>query len=767
MPDARLSVSRARWAATAATCCSVLVVGAAAYRSVAHTEDAAARVRHSNAVLDVLDRVRLDVTAAESGQRGYLLTNDPAYLAPYDGAIARVAGDLDQLTALTRDDPDQAPRAAALRPTVAEKLDLLTLAVRLAEHDSTDAALAAVRTNRGARAMAAVRAAADAIATAERRRLDLRARREEDAVRTSRLVLALGTLGVFAFAWLANALVGRAAARERRATAERERLSEERRLILQSAEEGIYGIDCEGRCTFANPAAERTLGYPAGGLLGRPMHALVHHHRPDGTPYPEDDCPMARALRTGREVHVDTEVFWRADGTGLPVDYGCAPLRGDDGRVRGAVVTFNDISARVAAAADQRFLVEATGVLVSSLDYEQTLAAVLQLAVPRLADWCFVDLRQSDDDTFRRLAVAHAAGEKAELAGRLERCCPPLAEAAHGPARVAATGQPEWFTEPPDDLIPALAGTDDDRTVMRELDVRSYLCVPLTARGRTLGALTCILAESGRHYTAADLALAAELATRAALAVDNARLHAASEQAVRARDEVVAVVSHDLKNPLSTIQLSADFMLEIVPDTPDRATERQQFQVIRRSAARATRLIGDLLDVARLEAGKLPVDPTPQPAAALLGETVEALRPQADAKPLTLRCELPDALPAVLADHERTLQVLVNLAGNAVKFTPAGGEVVLRAALVPGDAPDAGAAVRFAVTDTGPGIPPDEQAHLFDRFWQARRTAKLGTGLGLVIAKGIVEAHGGRVWVESAVGKGTTFYFTLPAAENA
>jgi signal transduction histidine kinase len=179
---------------------------------------------------------------------------------------------------------------------------------------------------------------------------------------------------------------------------------------------------------------------------------------------------------------------------------------------------------------------------------------------------------------------------------------------------------------------------------------------------------------------------------------------------------------------------------------------------MRRSADRANRLIRDLLDAARIEDGKLPIEPRRADPASLIRETVELLLPQAADKPLRLEVDAPDDLPAVCADRDRTLQVLTNLVGNAVKFTPAGGRVVARAAA------DASSEVRFTITDTGPGLSADELSHLFDRYWQAKKTAKLGTGLGLVIAKGIVEAHGGRIWAESEPGRGSTFHFTLPAA---
>jgi signal transduction histidine kinase len=169
------------------------------------------------------------------------------------------------------------------------------------------------------------------------------------------------------------------------------------------------------------------------------------------------------------------------------------------------------------------------------------------------------------------------------------------------------------------------------------------------------------------------------------------------------------------------------------------------------------RLIGDLLDVSRIESGRLVVDPHPQSVEPLLAEAAEMLTPLAATRGLTFRAPVEAELPRVLADTSRVLQVISNLGGNAIKFTPPGGMVLLTAE-------HAGSEVRFAVTDTGPGIPEEQLPHIFSRFWQAHGTDRRGIGLGLSIAQGIVEAHGGRIWVTSRLGEGTRFFFTIPVA---
>jgi len=196
---------------------------------------------------------------------------------------------------------------------------------------------------------------------------------------------------------------------------------------------------------------------------------------------------------------------------------------------------------------------------------------------------------------------------------------------------------------------------------------------------------------------------------------------------------------------------------EVAPSNDRRLTTRKQLDVIQRAASRANRLISDLLDVAKIQAGGMSVELATVDVPSMVQEAVDSVAAVAASKGLVLEKNVADGIPAVAADRDRVLQVFGNLLGNAIKFTPKGGKITI-------DAECDGFVARFAVCDTGPGIPPEHVPHVFDRYWQAKSTAKLGTGLGLSIAKGIVEAHMGRIWVESEPGKGASFIFTLPAA---
>jgi signal transduction histidine kinase len=303
------------------------------------------------------------------------------------------------------------------------------------------------------------------------------------------------------------------------------------------------------------------------------------------------------------------------------------------------------------------------------------------------------------------------------------------------------------------EMYDAVAVNEEHKAFIARLGPCSLVAVPLRVADRTIGAMSLMMAESGRHYGDEDLAMAEELARRASLAVENARLFHAAEQATRARDEMLGVVAHDLRNPLGTITMAAQMLLEV--SAPERTTERKQLEIMRRAADRMKRLISDLLDVKRIESGRLAVEPRPEDVATVVGDSIEMLRPLASSSSLQLEAAVPDGLPRVLVDPPRVQQVLSNLVGNAIKFTPPGGRITVRAEL-------AEDGVCLAVVDTGPGIPTEELPHIFGRFWQGKRTDRRGVGLGLAIAKSIVEAHQGRIWVESQVGSGTSFYFTLP-----
>jgi signal transduction histidine kinase len=428
---------------------------------------------------------------------------------------------------------------------------------------------------------------------------------------------------------------------------------------------------------------------------------------------------------------------------------------------RNDAVLVRERQARSAAeAAEQRyaFLAEVSSLLDASLDYQETFQKLARLAVPELADYCLIDEMEPDGGT-RRIARAHIDPEKEKVLFTNTHHPPDSDPEKHPVLRVVRSGQPVLVPQVTPEVMDELAHDEEHRWRFNLLGLRSYIIAPLNARGRVLGTITLGSAESGRRYGAADLAHAEEVAKRAAIAIDNARLYGQAQAAVRAREAVLAVVSHDLRNPLASILLNATMVQDTVkPGTLDPWVA-DSFQLIVESVEQANRLISDLLDVARMEEnGGIALDRSMVDARTLVSRAVRVLTPIAASRGISLRDQGGGPL-RVYADSDRVLQVLSNLIGNAVKFTEEGGSIVVRAEPL-------GDELWFAVTDTGVGIAEEHVPHIFDRFWRVERADRRGVGLGLPIARGIVEAHGGRIWVESKRGVGTTFYFTLPAREG-
>ena len=574
--------------------------------------------------------------------------------------------------------------------------------------------------------------------------------REWEAAEIDALAAAAATLGGALF---------------RNRTEERLLESEQRfRNLSEAAVEGVV-IHQNGLMLDGNQSLAQMLGYELHEMIGRNIVDLL--------PMPESREEMLRHIRTGSEERYEIQGH-RKDGTPIVVEATGRAMMYRGQRVRVGIL--HDITGRkqaeegarrlieeqarrsAAEAAERRasFLAEASRVLGTSFDYQTTLSTLTHLAVPDLADYCIVDVVSEQGERLERIGAAHADPAKEPLLREVVRFWD-VGDREHH-FRSASMGESVLIPEITAEMAERSVVSEEHERLARQIWPRSVVAVPLRVGDRTLGVLALYWSETDRHYGPEDLALVEELARRASLAVDNARLFHDAMQATRARDEMLGVVAHDLRNPLNTIVMGASLMLEVIADPESRLS--RQAQMVHRAAERMNRLIQDLLDVRRIDTGRMEIDLRTEEVDGLLKEAMDMLRPLATAASLELTCNVDERLPRVAADSARILQVLSNLVGNAIKFTPAGGTVRLRAE--PADRE-----VRFAVSDTGPGISADQLPHIFGRFWQGARADRRGIGLGLAIAKGIVEAHGGRIWVESQVGVGSEFIFTLPVADAA
>ncbi len=770
-----------------------------------------------------------------------------------------------------------------------------------------------------------------------------------------------------------------------RAQEERTRLAQRVQSLLDSTAEGIYGIDPDGRCTFVNRAAMEMLGYSAGELLGQDAHALIHSRRADGSPYPRDECPVARPVRTGMVQRTPSEVLWRKDGTPLPVEYSSAPVV-VDGAITGAVVTFTDVTERQRAEAERerllaaeqaarrraeaaeqrmvataraldlallesellnavstaasgeddigrilivaierlrgavglsggsvalidgdelvvraamgpfaavalgqrlargtgtgrlwqivdtrepflardlaaegyratsplrsylavpliwrgavygiieidstepevfdqshvvlmqkiadvlsgpiqlaqryaaevdalgrtrdarerlRFLAEASTLLTASLDYEETLQSVARFTVPRLADWCTVNLVEPDG-SFSRLAVAHVDPAKERVLDDIRRRYPTDPDSQHPLAQALREGRSTLFPDVSRAFLQGITHDAEHLRLAEQIAPLSVMLVPLFLRGRILGVLTLATAESGRHFTADDLALAEELARRAASAVENARLYRETERglhAVEAKNAEVEElnaalerrvsertaeleatnrelesfsysVSHDLRAPLRSID---GFSLALLEDFSDKldAEGQDYLQRVRSASQRMAQLIDDLLNLSRVTRSDLRREPVDLSALAraVAGEFQRA-EPRRD-----VRVEIMDGMTAD-GDSRLLRVVLVNLIGNAWKFTSKRHDAWISFRAIQHNGGTA-----YEVRDNGVGFDPAYATKLFGAFQRLHGTADFeGSGIGLATVQRVIHRHGGRVWAEGGVDQGAAFYFTL------
>jgi PAS domain S-box-containing protein len=521
--------------------------------------------------------------------------------------------------------------------------------------------------------------------------------------------------------------------------------------IVSLAADAIISVDESQRIVLFNGGAQQIFGWSAGEATGQPLDILIperfrEEHRRRHVPQFGGTVPQTRLMGGRQEIR-----GLRRSGEEFPAEASISSMVVGGERV--FTMVLRDITARKRLEAAQKFLIDAGIVLASSLDYTVTLKAVAGLVVDGLADLCVVDIADGRG-AVTRLEAAHRDPAMAPLARRLAEF--PLDRTReHLVSDVLSTRRPVLVSEVTPAVLDRVAQDRAHRALLESFAPVSYMAVPLLAREQLLGVILCV--SSSRRFDDDDLELAQELARRAALAVDNARLYSEANQAIQARDDVVSIVAHDLGNPLSAIRVATSLLLRTTSSVEDGTLMWQQLGAIRSCTENMDRLITSLLDLRRIEAGRMVLDRRPCTAPALLDAVIPAFRLLAQEKRLTLDVRCETATGEYSIDRDRLGQVIENLLGNAVKFTPPGGRITVRASDVQG-------ALHIAVADTGPGVHPGQLPHLFDRFWQARHSGGRSVGLGLSIAAGITEAHGGRIRVESEPGNGATFHVEIPAA---
>jgi PAS domain S-box-containing protein len=551
-------------------------------------------------------------------------------------------------------------------------------------------------------------------------------------------------------------------ATERRARAEVDEARELLATTLRSIGDAVMTSDADGLVTMMNPVAEELTGWPERDAIGRPM-ATVFNIVNERTRRAVES-PVARVLRDGVVVGLANHtILVSRSGTDVPIDDSGAPIRDAGGRIVGVVLVFRNASKEKTEQLRRAFLADLSTALSSVVDSHAMLGAIARLAVPRLADWCAVDVVEPGREAPTQVAVAHTDPAKVELAREWAKRGALGPDAATGATSVLRTGSPELYETITDDQLVASTQDPERLRLARELRLRSAMLVPIRRSDRTVGVITLVQAESGRHYSEDDLAFADDLGRRAALALENARLfeesrraREAADEANRAKDQFLAGISHELRTPLNAIvgwsNLMAGHALE--PEKHSRAVD-----AIVRNASTMTHLIEDLLDISRIVSGKMRLETAPLDLVPVIDAAIEVVRSTADAKQIRIDCSLETDGQKAVGDATRLQQVAWNLLHNAVKFTPSGGVIRVRLR-----ASDFG--FELSVSDSGQGIDPQFLPHVFDAFRQADigiARSGGGLGLGLAITRHIVEAHGGWIAAHSdGPGHGTTFVVRLP-----
>jgi PAS domain S-box-containing protein len=527
--------------------------------------------------------------------------------------------------------------------------------------------------------------------------------------------------------------------------------------ITAIAADAIITIDEGHRIVNFNRGAEEIFGWSSSEAVGQHLNVLLpERYR---TAHDEYVNEFTRGQETARRMGHRREVAGRRrDGSEFPAEASISKLTLSSGRhVLTAVV--RDISDRRRAEAGEHFLAESAARLAASLDFTGILQVVADSSVPILADACLVDVTDGSE-LFTRVASGPGEGAASALQ-TLARDHRLTSDSPSAVIDVMRRGASELVAQPDDEWLEAHEDRPGALAAWRALRARAMLIVPLivgkgTEAERTLGALTLLALTESRQFDAEAAALAEKYALHASLAIENARLYQQAQRATRARDDVLGIVSHDLRNPISAIVMCASALREGEAPTPE--AQADLLTTIMESADWMNRLIQDLLDVASLEAGRLSIDRRAASVDGVVASAVRMFEVEAARRGIELGTEISTELPAVLADGSRIVQVLGNLLRNAIQFTSRGGRITVRVEAQERE-------VVFRVSDTGAGIPAAELSFVFDRFWRSQTSSgKRGAGLGLSIAKGIIEAHGGRIWVESIVGRGTTFSFSLPIA---
>jgi PAS domain S-box-containing protein len=531
--------------------------------------------------------------------------------------------------------------------------------------------------------------------------------------------------------------------------------AEERlRLAIEAGDVGTWDYDPESRAVRADDRYRRLFG--VGHDAPFTLDVIVRAIHPEDRQRVSEALERAFDARSGGEYTIEYRTTGIDDGRERWVSMRGRVMFDEHARAARFVGSGTDITNERRAMERLRFLAAASTTLSSSLDHRATLVELAQLAVPRLADWCLIEI-VGDDGKIEQAANVHADAEKARLTVELRRRYPPEATPKAGVMHVLRKGQPLFAPAVTEELLAQAASDRAHLDLLRALGLRSGMVLPIKIRDGTVAVLSLFHGDSGRRYVADDLTFAEEVARRAGIAIENARLYERATKAIGIRDQFLSIASHELRTPLTPLTLQLSTLMRTIREARvtamPLATLAKQIGIMDKQAARLTVLIDELLDVSRISTGRLEIKRDQVDLSSLLADVVARASAEASKAGVVILTDLPSRL-AGRWDPGRLDQVFTNLINNAVKYAP-GRPLHVGAAWRGHEA-----VVTFR--DEGPGIAPADQQRIFGQFERAAPASMGGLGLGLWIASRIVDAHMGRIELASTPGEGSTFTVHLP-----
>ncbi len=718
----------------------ILVVGAISVYSVQRASNSSVLVEKTGRVLLEQEQLLSALKDVQSGSRSFVAIGKDEFLGPYDTAVKEVSASLAKLRTMTADNPLQQQRLDTLESVARERVELSDQIILIRRTQGFEMARLMLGTGQSTMVMDHARALLEMMEAEERALL---ARRTADLRADQRLAVIVIAVGSF-LAFLISLLINRSIRRDvidreaqqklierqssklrkqsntletqqsvlARQLAEQQALASQNSALLNSTEAGFYGMNAKGECTFINRAGAAMLGYAPDALVGRDMHATIHHHRADGSAYPLAECTMNSASRTGQSARSDEEVFWRKDGTAMPVEYSTSPIQ-ENGELRGAVVAFADISARKRA---DRIVAES----------EERKAAVLRSTLDSIisidADGIVFEFNRAAQETF-------------------------------GYSYTEAIGKPLGDLIVPERLREAhRAGMGRYLNTGTAHILGKRLELPAMRRDGTEFPSELTITRTDIDGTPAFIGVLRDITARKNADAEREQLISALGRSNQELDQFAYIASHDLKAPLRGIANLSQWIEEDLGAALN-GESKSQMGMLRGRVHRMEALIDGILQYSR--AGRVRARPEVVDTGSLVAEVIDLLAPGPN-----VVIDVIPGMPVINTERVPIQQVLLNLIGNAIKHTGRIDPVIsIRWAA-------AGELVEFTVSDNGQGIAPQYHERIFAIFQTLEARDKVeGTGIGLSVVKKMVESKGGRVWLESDVGQSSTFHFTWPRNE--